>query len=442
MNINKAIFRIALPAIISNITVPLLGFADTAISGHLGSDIFLAAIAVGSMMVNVMLWCLGFLRSGTSGMTAQAYGEQNINEQHKMFASSLGLGLIISLILIALQYPLTKLLIIIISPEETVSTLASQYFNIMIWSTPAILGVMAVSGWFLGMQTSVYPMIIAIVTNIINIIASLIFVFICKLGFTGTALGTCLANWLGFILALILAAHFNKGKLPWGEWRNLFKFKNSSRFFRVNADIFLRSMCIMSVSLGMTSYGASISSLTLAVNAVMMQFFLFFSYFMDGFAFAAEALVGKYVGASDKTNLHRTDRALLFWSIVMVAVFSVVYYMLWPVIIRLITPETTVIQCINHFHIWIVLLPTVSVAAFIYDGMYIGLTATRPMLFATLTGTLIFFIANTILPTPASTLSANTMLWIAFLSYLFIRGLALAFLYPKALSKYMPHKHG
>lgn len=440
MNINRAIFRIAAPAIVSNITVPLLGLADTTISGHLGSEKYIAAIAVGSMMINVVLWCFGFLRSGTTGLTAQAYGASDTAAQRGLFTRSFLLGIGIGAAMIILRWQLMWILLQVISPEAEISNLASQYFRILIWGAPAMLGTMSISGWFLGMQSSFYPMLIAIITNVANIAASVALVFGCGLGFVGTAIGTCAANWFGLCLALVLVWLFNGRSLPLAPRSRSLSLRGSGRFFRVSSDIFLRSMCIMSVSLGMTSFGAGIGSLTLAVNAVMMQFFLFFSYFMDGFAFAAEALTGKSVGSGDHGLLRRTEHALALWAVGMAVSFTLIYWLFWKPISGFITPETEVLQGIGEFHVWLIAMPAITVAAFIYDGIYIGLTATRPMLAATAVGTAVFFVFNLSTPESADPFWANTTLWMSFLGYLAVRGAGLALLCPRATRRFMPHK--
>lgn len=435
MKINKEIYRIALPAIISNITVPLLGIADTTISGHLGSEKYIAAIAVGTMMMNVVTWCMGFLRSGTTGMTAQAYGSNDSRKTTELFTRSVSFGAIAGILILIVQAPLMWLLLKVISVESSVALYVTQYFRIVVWGAPAMLATMAISGWFLGMQSSFYPMIIAIVTNIVNILASLVSVYVLKYGFAGTAIGTCIANWSGFVLALFLVKHFNAGKFPVGSFRECLRFKGSGKFFKVNSDIFFRSFCIMAVTLGMTSFGARIGSLTLAVNAVMMQFFIFFSHFMDGFAFAAEALTGKGVGERNREMLRRTNRSLFSWSVGMAVFFTLTYVIFWPHIGMFITSEPEVLAALEQFHIWLILLPAVSVAAFIYDGIYIGLTATRQMLIATASGGVIFFLFNIAVNTDSSSADSNTYLWASFLLYLLVRGVALAALCPYATRK-------
>lgn len=435
MKINKEIYRIAVPAIVSNITVPLLGIADTTISGHLGSEKYIAAIAVGTMMINVVTWCLGFLRSGTTGMTAQAYGSGDRAKTYELFTRSFILGFGAGLIILAAQTPLMWLLLKVIAVEESVASHVIEYFRIVVAGVPAMLACMAVSGWFLGMQSSFYPMIIAIATNVVNIVASLIAVYVLDYGFPGTAMGTCIANWTGLILALYMVRRFNGGRMPFRDVKECLKFKGSGKFFKVNSDIFFRSFCIMSVTLGMTSFGSRIGSLTLAVNAVMMQFFIFFSYFMDGFAFAAEALTGRGVGSGDRKMLRRTNKSLLTWSLGMSAFFTIAYMTFWQQISGFITSEPAVLATLEQFHIWLILMPAVSVAAFIYDGIYIGLTATRQMLIATASGAVIFFIFNLTFNTDTTPVAANTCLWASFLTYLSVRGAALAVLCPCATRK-------
>lgn len=441
MKINKEIYRIAVPAIVSNITVPLLGLADTTISGHLGSEKYIAAIAVGTMMMNVVVWCLGFLRSGTTGLTAQALGSNDRRGVNELFTRSLVLGLAAGLLMICLQEPLLRLLLTAISADTSVSEYAGQYFRIVIAGAPALLGTMAVSGWFLGMQSSFYPMIIAIVTNIINISGSLLAVYQMGYGFAGTAIGTCFANWAGLALALLLARRFNGGKLPLGGIKKSLSLRGSGRFFKVNSDIFMRSFCIIAVSLGMTSLGARIGSTTLAMNAVMMQFFVFFSYFMDGFAFAGEALTGRYAGAKDESMLRKTNRSLLLWGVGMAAVFTILYASFGAQISRFITPERGVLEAMEEFRLWLVLIPSVSVAAFIYDGIYIGLTATRQMLAATLGGAAIFFAVNLIAVDDGKTATVSNMyLWTSFLLYLLTRGATLGLLCKRATRKALQGK--
>ena len=436
MKLNKEILRLSIPAIISNITVPILGLSDTTISGHLGSELYIGAIAVGTMMFNVVFWLFGFLRMGTTGLTAQAYGARDNDECRKLLVRACALGLIIGVVILLMHIPIRWLLLLLISPEGQVADYASDYFNICIWGAPALLFNMAVMGWFLGVQNTVVPMIISVSVNIVNIILSLCFVFLFDMGFEGVAYGTMISNWVGVGIAILYVLKFY-------EWRfqkicrtDILQLSDMGRFFKINTDIMFRSACIMSVSLTVTSIGAQLGALTLAANAIIMQFFILFSYFMDGFAFAAEALSGKFVGARDLHNLKRVINRLLLWALGVASVFTIIYIGGYKFIVSFITNEENVIATVDKYSLWLKLIPLVTVAAFIYDGIYIGLTATRQMLIATFLSAMAFLSICFIHPFGGNLidLPQNHTLWIAFLTYLLLRGVMLGF-YTKRLLK-------
>lgn len=433
MRINREILRLSVPAILSNITVPLLGLCDTTIAGHLGADSYIGAIAVGSMMINVTFWLFGFLRMGTTGITAQAFGANDTAALRTVFSRAVTLGAAIGLLLVLLLYPLRETLLTLIAPEEPIRGLASRYYTIVLMSAPALLATNAVQGWLFGMQTTLIPMIVAIATNVINIATSLTLVLVFHTGFIGVAVGTLAANWLGLLLALILARRKAGGKL-WIPFREVLGDREGlGRFFQVNSDIFFRSAAIMAVSLGITAIGSRLGALTLAVNAVMMQFFNFFSFFMDGLAFTAEALTGRFAGARDFPMLCRSRNALLLWSAAMAAIFFIIYFFASDPIVALITDSPTVRADIRNYHLWLSLIPPLTVAAFIFDGFYIGLTATRAMLVATMISALIFF-GVCFIHADGIALPDNGRLWTAFLVYLAGRGAILAAISPRVFS--------
>ena len=436
MKLNKEILRLSIPAIISNITVPILGLSDTTISGHLGSELYIGAIAVGTMMFNVVFWLFGFLRMGTTGLTAQAYGARDNDECRKLLVRACALGLIIGVVILLLHIPIRWLLLLLISPEGQVADYASDYFNICIWGAPALLFNMAVMGWFLGVQNTVVPMIISVSVNIVNIILSLCFVFLFDMGFEGVAYGTMISNWVGVGIAILYVLKFYEWRFPKICRTDILQLSDMGRFFKINTDIMFRSACIMSVSLTVTSIGAQLGALTLAANAIIMQFFILFSYFMDGFAFAAEALSGKFVGARDLQNLKRVINRLLLWALGVASVFTIIYIGGYKFIVSFITNEANVIATVDKYSLWLKLIPIVTVAAFIYDGIYIGLTATRQMLIATFLSAMAFLSICFIHPFGGNLidLPQNHTLWIAFLSYLLLRGVMLGF-YTKRLLK-------
>ena len=434
--------RLAAPAILNNITVPLLGLCDTAIAGHLGSASYLGAISVGAMMLNVFFWLSGFLRMGTTGLTAQSLGRKREDECREVLKKSLMLAFAISILVILFRGPLLKLFLYFIQPDKEISELATLYFNIGIWGVPAQLGVMAVSGWFIGLQTTVVPMTIAISTNIINICTSILLAFVFKKGFRGIIYGTLLANWLGAIIAFVWG---------WKRYRLLIKHESDhcderegdasgdsirkgirwSDLFSVNSALFIRSACIMGVTMTVTAIGARLGETTLAANAVIMQFFMFFSYFMDGFAFSGEALTGKYIGESNGQMVLATAGKLCWWGVMMALFFFIFYSVAGNEVVSLLTNEREVVAEVERYKLWIILLPPVTVSAFIFDGIFVGLTRTQAMMGVTLAGAAIFFI--TLFGTGIR--MNNQLLWASFESYLLVRGASLGVIFVTRIRK-------
>lgn len=418
-----------MPAIVSNITVPLLGLCDTAISGHLGSEVYLAAIGVGSIMLNVIVGLLVFLRMGTTGLTATAFGAGNDGMVSKVFTRAFLLGLGLGVVLVVLRVPIMDLMLTIISPDAEVRRYAESYFTVRVWGMPAMFAVMSVSGWFVGMQSTVAPMAVAIIMNVLNIALSYLLVFHTQVGFAGVAWGTAVSNWIGLVVALVWAMRFRKGKRLFGNLRDVLKGGGMGKFFSVNSNLFLRSACIMCVSLGVTSAGARMGALTLAVNVVMMQFFTFFSYFMDGFAFSGEALTGRWYGAGNKDMLQKSVRALLRWTLGVALLFTLLYAVGQGPVTSLLTDNDSVREGVGSMRLWLWALPLVSVWAFIYDGFFVGVTDTNKMMVATLVASIVFFIVAFLRMEGGRvvmTVLGNNALWGAFLSYLFLRGGILA----------------
>ena len=415
---DQQILNLALPSILSNITVPLLGLVDVAIVGHMGSANYIGAIAVGGMAFNIIYWMFAFLRMGTSGMTAQARGRRDFDGMVQLLVRSLGVALGISLALLAVSPVIRDVALGIIAPSAEVGRLARLYFNICIWGAPASLGLFALNGWFIGMQNSKTPMAIAISQNILNIAASLTLVFGLGMKIGGIALGTVVAQWGGFLAAvLLLKKHYGrlwqKG-LPQDIWNRAAIL----RFFRVNKDIFLRTLCLIFVHFFFISAGARQGDTELAVNTLMMQFFTLYSYFMDGFAFAGEALTGKAIGARNAATYHSVVRSLFGWGTGMAALFTLLYALAGPWFIHQLTNDEAVIRCAATCQAWTLLLPVCGMAAFIWDGIYIGATATRYMLLSMALSMVVFFcLYGLLIPT-----LANHGLWIAFLCYLATRG--------------------
>ena len=427
--INKRILQIAVPSIISNITVPLLGLIDVTIVGHLGAAAYIGAIAVGGMLFNIIYWIFGFLRMGTSGMTSQAYGKHDLDEVARLLLRSVGVGLLIAIILVTLQYPIRKLAFTFIQTTEEVERLATLYFRICIWGAPAMLGLYGFAGWFIGMQNSRFPMYIAITQNIVNIAASLCFVYLFHMKVAGVAWGTLTAQYAGFLMALLLWRRYYGGLKKHVAWHEVLKKEAMLRFFQVNRDIFLRTLCLVIVTLFFTSAGAAQGEIVLAVNTLLMQLFTLFSYIMDGFAYSGEALVGKYVGANNQPALYRTVRQLFIWGVGLSTGFTLLYFFGGKSFLGLLTNEISVIrEAENHFY-WVLAIPLTGFAAFLWDGIFIGATATRQMFYSMLVASGSFFLVYYSL----HEWMGNHALWLAFIVYLSLRGIMQAALSRKIL---------
>ena len=416
------ILKIALPAIVTNITVPLLGLVDTAIVGHMGSAAYIGAIAVGSMIFNLVYWLFGFLRMGTSGMTAQARGRRHLTEAACILTRSMKIAGIVAFTLILLQWPLYQLMLWLMSPTDNVLSLVHVYYYIVIWGAPAMLGLYSLSGWFIGMQNTRIPMAISILQNVVNIIVSLLLVYVIGLKVEGVALGTVVAQYAGFFVALAFL---------WRFYRKLFRKTNDAcdrphseglshiAFLRVNRDIFLRTLCLVAVNLYFTSAGARQGAEILAVNTLLMQLYLLFSYILDGFAYAGEALGGRYWGAKDGYAYNDVVRRLFGWGALMTVVFTSIYVIGGMPFLRLLTDEPSVVEASKAYVWWAYLVPAAGVAAFIWDGIFIGTTQTRGMLISSAIAAMVFFATATI----TIRIMGNHGLWLSMILYLVTRGL-------------------
>ena len=419
---HRKIINLALPSIVSNITVPLLGLVDTAITGHMGEARYIGAIAVGSMIFNIMYWLFAFLRMGTGGMTAQAYGRKDFDEADLTGLRAICISSLIGLAIIVLQYPLLHLAMWFIAPDENITQLVYSYCYICIWGAPASLGLFALNGWFVGMQNTKIPMIISITQNVVNILISLLLVYWLGMKIEGVALGTLIAQWAGFFMGSffflkkrreIPSDGYSRVSLP-----RIIEPSAMKAFFTVNRDIFLRTLFLVSVNLYFVVAGAKGGEIILAVNTLLMQLFILYSYIMDGFAYAAEALCGRFYGAGDNASLKETIRKVFYWSIGLTAIYSIVYGFGGLDFLRLLTNEESVIIASEEYIFWAILIPISGMVAFVWDGVFIGMTMTKGMLSGTFVAAIVFFITYFSLETTLR----NHALWLAFILYLTARG--------------------
>lgn len=419
---DKQILHIALPSIVSNITVPLLGLVDVAITGHLGSAAYIGAIAVGGMLFNIIYWMFAFLRMGTSGMTSQALGARNLPEVVSVLLRATMVSLLISAVMLCLQVPVRELSLAIIAPSEEVAAYTRTYFNICIWGAPAALALFALTGWCVGMQNSKIPMAVSIAQNLVNILLSLVLVYWGGMTIEGVALGTVIALYAGLLLSLSLIMRNYLRLKKYLRLQMVATRESLLRFFMLNKDIFLRTCCLILVHFFFISAGAKLGDAELAVNTILMQLFMLYSYIMDGFAFAGEAMVGKAIGAQARGIYDDTVKRLFRWGWLLAALFTVAYFLFGEAYISVLTDNAEVVASAREYQPWTLLFPVCGMAAFIWDGVYIGATATKGMLVSMASGTAVFFLLYLLL-VPSW---GNHGLWVAFVCYLAVRGISLA----------------
>ena len=415
---NREILRISIPSIVTNITVPLLGMVDVAIVGHIGNASYIAAIALATMVFNLIYWNFGFLRAGTTGLTAQAYGAGNKEEYLNVLVQGLVIAWSAAAMLLVLQWPIAQLCKRFLHSSPTTISLMLTYFYIRIWAAPATISLYVLKGWFLGMQNASSPMWIATILNLVNIVFSLLFVYVFDAGIAGVAWGSVVAQYSGLLLAIII--WIRRYRHLWHDirWRAALELRKMVRFFKVNADIFLRSLCLIAVFTFIPYISADMGEEILAANTLLMQLFTLTSYVMDGFAYAGESLVGKYVGARNAELLHKVVRALVWWGVALAVFFTLLFVFGGEVLLRVLANDEEVIGTAMRFMFWTYLLPFTGFAAFIYDGIYIGATASAAMRNVMFVATAVFFA----LYYAFAARWGNHALWFAFIFFLIFRG--------------------
>lgn len=433
--LDREILRLSLPSILANITVPLVGLVDTAVAGHLHSAAgtsaeFIGGISVGAMVLNVIYWNFGFLRASTGGLTAQAFGAGEGYVPILRRALKLALG--ISAILLVLGWPLSKLSLLFRSATPGVAILAAQYILIRIWAAPATLSLMALKGWFIGMQDSFSSMITDLTVNLVNIAASIILTLGIGswqgLGFPGIALGTVIAQWTGFILALAIC-HF-RYRIPVCSEKQVRTGENGNEFFHLNANLFVRSLCMTAIYFGYTFIASRYGETMLACANIMMNLLMIFSYFTDGFAYAGEALTGRFIGEGDGSMLRAAVRGTFRWSFGVAGIWIAIYLAAGVPMLHMMTDDAQVVDACRQFLPWLAVMPLIGCAAFTWDGIYIGATASKGIRDSMLWAVAAFFavwFAGRILPTAGA--GAIHLLLGAYFAHLAARAILLTLRY-------------
>lgn len=379
----------------ANITVPLVGMVDMAIAGHLDSSaaVLIGGVTIGSMLFDLLYWNFEFLRSGTGGFTAQAWGRKDIRECGRILCRGVGLSFIIAFILLAIQVPFTKAAFLMVQSSDAVKDLALKYFLLRIWAAPATLSLFAFKGWFIGMQDSMSSMLTDLLVNCVNIAASIFFSR--KIGFLGIPLGTVVAQYSGLILAMFLVAFKYRTNAFAGfgmkDLRESFNLREMISFMKVNGDLFVRSICLVIIYIGFTVISARFGDELLAASSILMKILMIFSYFTDGFAYAGQALCGRFVGSRELDNLRLSVRLTFIWSMSIGLIFVLVYGLGGVPIYRLMTSDVSVIDAARPYIPWLVVMPLLGCPAFTWDGVYTGATASSAMRNSALWATAGFF---------------------------------------------------
>ncbi len=377
--LDREILRLALPSILANITVPLVGMVDLAVAGHLGSlgeaATLIGGVSVGTMLFDLLYWNFGFLRVGTGGLTAQAYGREDWQGTRVILFRGVVLALLIAALILVLQWPFVHLALYVTHGSDAVRELALRYFFIRIWAAPATLSLMSIKGWFIGMQDTVSSMATDLVVNVVNIVASVILGR--WIGFAGIAWGTVIAQFTGLAFAgVLIARRMPPGK---GGIRQAVSGADLGAFLTMNGNLFVRSLCMVAIYVGFTMISARYGDLVLAVGAILMKLLLLFSFFTDGFAYAAEALVGKFIGRRDIPAVKMTVRHVFVWSMGVGMFFVLVYLFGSDPAFRVLTSDAQVVHAARPFYFWLLLMPPIGCAAFTWDGVFVGATASRAL---------------------------------------------------------------
>ncbi|MBK3517633.1 MATE family efflux transporter [Carboxylicivirga marina] len=424
---NKDILKLAIPNILTNLTVPLLGMVDMHLMGYQDSSVFMGAVALGGVIFNFVYWGFAFLRMSLSGMAAQAFGRDSKKEMAMMLFRGLFLAMSAGLLLLLLQKGVVSLSLNILEGSQEVKALAADYFYVRIWAAPLAISLMVINGWFLGMQNAIYPMIISITINAVNILSSFFFVKILGMKVEGVALGSVIANIVGFALSIALFLKKYRYILSEFSFKDILDKTGLLSFLNVSSDIFLRTLCIIVVFTFFTSKSAGTGDLILAANSALLQFLFLFSYFLDGFAYAAEALVGKFTGSRNIKEVKRTVKYLFAWGAFFALVFIGIYGIGGKYILMLFTNQPDVMNTAQTYLPWLIILPITGFSSFIWDGIYIGATASRLMRNTMLLATVIFFLLFYSMKESIG----NHALWLAMNCFMLGRGLFQSVFYKK-----------
>ena len=428
--INKQIYRLALPNIISNFSIPLLGAVDTALMGRLESEHYLGAVGIGGVIFSFIYWGFGFLRMATTGLTAQAFGENDTPECGRLLLRAIGIGITSSLLLFIFQWQLADISFLLIDTSPEVEHLARAYYHIRIYAAPATLCLHALHGVFLGLQNAHCPMLLTIVVNLVNIVLNLVFVRLLGMKVEGVALATVIAQYVGLFLAVLLFFVRYRSILTGWNITEVLLLSKLKRFLSISGDIFIRTCCLVFSHAIFTAKSAALSDTYLAINTILLQYIYILSFAIDGLAFAAESLIGRYKGAHDLQSLKRTTRLIFLWSFLFAGVIMLIFVFFGEQLLYVFTNQRSLVERAEVYLIWVIVAPVINVAAYIWDGIFLGATASRALRNSVIVSTLLY-LSVVYLLTPFG----NHGLWCALTLLLIARGVSLTVLAPKYLFK-------
>jgi multidrug resistance protein, MATE family len=426
------IIKLALPNIVTNITIPLLSMVDLHLMGYLSSEVYMGAVAMGNVIFNFVYWGFAFLRMSISGLAAQAYGAGGDSERAATLWRGLALAAIASLVLVVAQMPVVSLSLGIMDGSAEVKALAGDYFHIRIWSAPATIVQMVFFGWFLGMQNAFVPMLVSVVVNVVNIACSFFFVRYLGMDVDGVAWSAVVAHYVGVVLCIVFLVGKYRFAIALFNFRNLLVWQQYRSFLHVSGDIFIRTLCVIAVFTFFTSQSAGLGNVVLAANSALLQFLFFFAFFLDGFAYAAEAIVGRMVGAGQRALLKRTVWHLFGWGFGFALLFFVAYLAFADTLLGLMTNKAEVIDEAKQYVLWVAFIPLASFISFIWDGIYIGATASRAMRNTMLFSSVVFFFLPYYLLVDKM---GNHAVWLSMVLFFAMRGVSQTWLASKAVFK-------
>jgi len=423
---HKRVLGVAIPIVLANATIPILGAVDTGVVGQMGLAAPIGAVGIGAIIISAIYWLFGFLRMGTTGLTAQAIGSNDHSETSALLVRGIIIGLVAGLILILIQIPLFSAALGIAPASQEVEGLANEYLKIRVFSAPAAIAIFGITGWLIANERTRAVLVLMLLINSINIVLDFVFVLRLGWGVEGVAFATLIAEWSGLFFGLWLARKgFKNGY--WRNWSQIFDRARLTKMAKVNSDILIRSVLLEIAFVSFLFLGSSFDDATLAANQVLIQFLNITAYAMDGFAFAAEALVGKALGAKNRLIFRKSAVMTSQWGFGSVVVMALAFYVFGNTIINVMTTAEEVRIVSYEYLPWMVLAPLVGAAAWMLDGIFIGATRTADMRNMMFISFCIYLIALAFLLPKYD----NHGLWASLIIFSIARGVTLGYKYPK-----------